>query len=165
MTGPGGLVLRHPTEADFLGVQARLDEWWGGRKMRARLPRLWFRHFSGTSWIAETPDGRMAGFLVAFVSADQGGMGQVYLIGVDPNRRRQGIGRALYEHAIATLRALGVSDIEAVANPDDRIAVAFHRALGFTIDEGAGTTPLYGTPAFADYDGEGEDRVRFSRAT
>ena len=24
-----------------------VDEWWGGRRMRALLPRLWFQHFTG----------------------------------------------------------------------------------------------------------------------
>lgn len=163
MTGPAALVLRHATEADFGAVHTRLDEWWGGRRMRARFPRLWFRHFGGTSWIADTADGRLAGFLVAFVSPDRGDLAQVYLIGVDPNHRREGIGRALYEHAFDTLRRVGVSEVEAVTTPDDRIAIAFHRALGFTIDDGDGTTRLYGTPAIADYDGDGEDRVRLTR--
>jgi hypothetical protein len=41
--------------------------------------------------------------------------------------------------------------------------VAFHRALGFEIDAGPGTQRLYGTPAYPDDDGEGEDRVHFRR--
>jgi hypothetical protein len=36
--------------------------------------------------------------------------------------------------------------------------------MGFAPDEGSGTQRLYGTPAYADYDGEGEDRVVFTRA-
>jgi hypothetical protein len=36
--------------------------------------------------------------------------------------------------------------------------------MGFTPSEGSGTQNLYGTPAFADYDADGEDRVVFSRA-
>ena len=47
------LRFRRPIEADHPVVSAVVDEWWGGRKMRAILPRLWFRHFAGTSWIAE----------------------------------------------------------------------------------------------------------------
>ena len=48
-----------------------VDEWWGGRRMRALLPRLWFQHFTGTSWVAEDADGpARSGFLVGFVSPD-----------------------------------------------------------------------------------------------
>ena len=35
--------------------------------------------------------------------------------------------------------------------------------IGFRIEEGPGAQRLYGTPAYADYDGEGEDRVVFIR--
>ena len=41
--------------------------------------------------------------------------------------------------------------------------MAFHRAMGFTPAEGAGTQNLYGTPAYPDYDADGDDRVVFSR--
>ena len=36
--------------------------------------------------------------------------------------------------------------------------------MGFAPDDGPGTQRLYGTPAYADYDGEGEDRVVFTKA-
>ena len=35
----------------------QVDDWWGGRRLHALLPRLWFQHFTGTSWIAEDADG------------------------------------------------------------------------------------------------------------
>jgi hypothetical protein len=47
--------------------------------------------------------------------------------------------------------------------PGNRISIAFHRSLGFHIDDGPGTTPIYGTPAHPDHDGPGDDRVVFSR--
>ena len=41
--------------------------------------------------------------------------------------------------------------------------LAFHRALGFDAEIGHGTQNLYGTPAYPDYDADGDDRVVFSR--
>jgi hypothetical protein len=41
--------------------------------------------------------------------------------------------------------------------------VAFHQAIGFRVDVGPGTQNLYGVPAYADYDGDGDDRVVFVR--
>ena len=38
-----------------------------------------------------------------------------------------------------------------------------YKALGFSIDDGPGTQRLYGTPAYPNYDGWGEDRVVFTR--
>ena len=62
--------FRRPIDADHPVVMAQVDDWWGGRRVRAMLPRLWFQHFAGTSWIAEGEDGRLLGFLVGFISPD-----------------------------------------------------------------------------------------------
>ena len=67
----GELRFRRPVEADHAAVVSVVDEWWGGRRVHAVLPRLWFRHFTELSWIAETDDGRLQGFLVGFVGPDR----------------------------------------------------------------------------------------------
>jgi hypothetical protein len=54
--------------------------------------------------------------------------------------------------------------VSAITWPGNRVSVGFHRAMGFAPDDGPGTQRLYGTPAYPDYDGEGDDRVVFSRA-
>jgi len=91
------IVLRRPTDADHRRVVEVVDEWWGGRRVHQLLPRLWFQHFSGTSWIAEVIEtDRLAGFLVGFVSPDDPRLGYVHMVGVDPNLRRRGLGRRLY---------------------------------------------------------------------
>ena len=163
MTDPRDLTFRHPTEADHARIVGLVDEWWGGRRMRALLPRLWFQHFAGTSWVAEAADGRLEGFVVAFISQDDPTTGYVHMIGADPNRRRGGIGRALYEHVFDDLAARGVRRVTAITWPGNRQSVAFHQAIGFRVDDGPGTQNLYGTPAYADYDGDGDDRVVFVR--
>jgi GNAT superfamily N-acetyltransferase len=81
----------------------------------------------------------------------------------DPNWRRAGIGRRLYEQVFEDLRGRRVSRVQAITWPGNRISVAFHKALGFRIDDGPGTQRLYGTPAYPDYDGYGEERVVFTR--
>jgi ribosomal protein S18 acetylase RimI-like enzyme len=161
--GPLSLVVRRPVEADHPRVVAVVDEWWGGRRLRDLLPRLWFQHFAGTSWIAEEADGRLRGFLVAFVSQDDPTTGYLHMVAADPNVRRRGIGRALYERAFADLAAHGARRVTAITWPGNRISIAFHRGMGFRVDDGPGTQPIYGTPAYPDYDGTGEDRVVFRR--
>jgi ribosomal protein S18 acetylase RimI-like enzyme len=157
------LTFRRPTATDHPRVVDVLDEWWGGRRMRAYLPRLWLEHFSGTSWIAERPDGRLEGFVVAFLSQDDPSTGYVHMIGANPNRRRAGVGRALYGRAFADLAERGARRVTAVTWPGNRQSVAFHEALGFRIDDGPGTQKIYGIPSHPDHDGDGEDRVVFAR--
>jgi len=158
-----GIAVRRPVEADHAALVSRIDEWWGGRKLHWYLPRLWFQHFAGTSWVAEDSEGRPVGFLVGFVSADHPENAYIHMVGTDPNHRRVGLGRALYERFFDDMRARGIRRVSAVTWPGNRVSVAFHRALGFVADEGEGTQNLYGTPAYPDYDAEGDDRVVFSR--
>ena len=157
----GEFRLRRPVEADHRFLVNSVDDWWGGRRMHVSLQRLWFRHFTGTSWIAEADD-RIVGFLVGFVSPDRPDESYIHMVGTSPNHRRAGLGRMLYERFFDDMRPRGVRRVGAVTWPGDRTCVAFHRAMGFTPAE-AGTQNLYGTPAYPDYDADGDDRVVFSR--
>ena len=157
------IVLRRPVEADHPRLIGQVDDWWGGRKIHPLFPRIWFRQFSGTSWVAEDPSGRLVGFLVGFVSPDHPDEAYVHLAATSPNHRRSGLGRRLYERFFEDVRARGVRRVSVITWPGNRVSVAFHRAMGFTPSDGAGTQNLYGTPAFPDYDGEGDDRVVFVR--
>ena len=163
MSAAGTLAFRRPTEDDYARIVRLVDEWWDGRRMRALLPRLWFQHFTGTSWIAEEEDGRLVGFVVAFISQDDPTTGYVHMIAADPNRRRGGVGSALYQRVFDDLGTRGITRVKAITWPGNRRSVAFHQALGFRVDDGPGTQRLYGTPAYPDYDGDGDDRVAFVR--
>ena len=141
-----------------------VDEWWGGRRIHDLLPRLWFQHFTGTSWLAETEAGRPVGFLVGFISPDDPSIAYVHMIGTDPNRRRRGLGRELYRRffddvgrprrACASGRSRG---------PATAFRSASTTALGVRPIDGPGSQNLYGTRAFADYDAPGDDRAVFER--
>jgi ribosomal protein S18 acetylase RimI-like enzyme len=155
------LQFRRPRDEDHPRVVSLVDEWWGGRPVHGLLPRLWFQHFSGTSWIAEMPDGRVAGFLVGFISPDHPDVGYVHMAATNPNLRRRGLGRDLYRRFLADLAGRGVRRVRAVTWPGNRVSVGFHTALGFRPVGGSGAQNLYGSVAFADYDGAGDDRVVF----
>jgi ribosomal protein S18 acetylase RimI-like enzyme len=155
--------FRRPVESDHRFLVDRIDEWWAGRRLRQLLPRLWLQHFSGTSWIVEDGGGTTIGFLVGFISPDHPDHAYIHMVGINPNHRRTGLGRALYERFVEDVRSRGVRHVTAVTWPGNRASVDFHRALGFTPADGTGTQRLYGTPAYPDYDAEGEDRVVFNR--
>jgi ribosomal protein S18 acetylase RimI-like enzyme len=158
-----GLTFRRPTESDHGPIVDRVDDWWGGRRMHDLLPRLWFQHFTGTSWIAETETGAIAGFLVGFVSPDRPDEAYVHMVATNPNLRRRGVARELYDRFIVDVRGRGVRRIHAVTWPGNRVSVHAHRALGFSLATGPGTRPIHGTPAYQDYDAPGEDRAHLVR--
>jgi ribosomal protein S18 acetylase RimI-like enzyme len=158
-----GVRFRRPTEADHGPIVRLVDEWWGGRRISGMLQRVWFQHFTGTSWIAEDDAGRLLGFLIGFISPDDPDVGYVKMIATNPNRRRRGLGAALYRQFFDDVAGRGVRRVMAITWPGNRPSVAFHRSVGFRLTDGPDTQNLYGSPAFPDYDGDGEDRVVFVR--
>jgi GNAT superfamily N-acetyltransferase len=154
------LRFRRPTEADYVPIVRVVDDWWGGRSMAILLPRLWLQHFTGTSWLAETlDDGRLAGFLVGFMSPDHADVAYCHMIATNPNLRHRGLGRELYERFFADARAVGRSRVVAVTWPGNKVSLGFHASLGFELQTGPGTQNLYGTPAYPAYDHDREDRA------
>jgi GNAT superfamily N-acetyltransferase len=151
-------VFRRPTEADHPRVLAAMEEWWGGlggaegvRYRAALLPRLYVQHFATTSTVVDHPDGRLAAFLVGFLSPAEPGTAYVHVVGVDPAARRTGLGRTLYRGFIDEAARAGARTVEAVTSPTNTRSIAFHTALGFGVG-----------PVVADHDGPGNDRVRFT---
>lgn len=157
--GLDDITIRRPTEADYPAVVRVIDDWWGGRKVDMLLPRLWLQHFTGTSWLAETEDGRLAGFLIGFHSPDHPDVAYCRLIATNPNHRGRGLGRALYERFFDDALAAGRHEVRAITWPGNRGSIEFHRALGFEVESGPGSQNLYGIPAQAGYDFDREDRA------
>jgi GNAT superfamily N-acetyltransferase len=161
------LRFRRPVESDYPALALVVDDWWDGRVVQGLLPRLWLRHFGSTSWLAEevgaTGRPRSIGFLVGFRSPDVPGVGVLQAVGVDPNRRRRGIGRDLIERFTSDCRTAGLERIEALIWPGNRRGLDFLRAVGFRPEDGPGTRNLYGTAAFDGYDFGTEDRARLWR--
>jgi GNAT superfamily N-acetyltransferase len=153
-----GVRIRPISPADYLTVISVIDDWWGGRHMADMLPRLFFEHFTDTSFAAER-DGELAGFLVGFRSQSRPGEAYIHFVGVHPGERGHGLGRQLYERFFEAAGAGGCDRVRAVTSPVNRGSVAFHRRMGFDIEPGE--TGPDGIAVAAGYDGEGQDRVRF----
>jgi ribosomal protein S18 acetylase RimI-like enzyme len=112
------------------------------------LPKLFFIHFEGTSFVAEDAEGELLGFLCGFLSQTSDEEAYIHFVGVSPEERGGGLGRQLYERFFDEVRTRGRSVVRSVTSPVNRSSVAFHEALGFEVER---TVP--------DYDGPGEDRV------
>jgi ribosomal protein S18 acetylase RimI-like enzyme len=160
---PAGARIRRPTEADQPTIVAAVDQWFGSRRPIPLVARSWFRHFGGTSWLAAAADGATVGYVLGHRSPDRPEEVVVHLVAVDPNLRRRGIGRFLVARFEDEGRAAGARIARAVVPPDEPIAVAFFRGIGYRPEDGPGTQRLWGVPAWPDYDGPGEDRAVFLR--
>lgn len=159
---PPDLRSRRPRAGDHLGVVTAIPDWWGvpaTSHLPLMLPRLFFQHFTDTSFLVEDDLG-LAAFLIGFHSASQPGVAYIHFVGVRPDLRSQGLARTLYEAFFAEARAAGCHRVDAITGPPNRRAQAFHLAMGFTI---SGDADVDGVRARLDYDGPGQHRVAFSR--
>jgi ribosomal protein S18 acetylase RimI-like enzyme len=142
------VTIRHAKPSDYGRVIGRVNVWWGGRDMAPMLPKLFFLHFEGTSFVAEDEKGDLTGFLCGFLSQTDEDEAYIHFVGVTPDHRGEGLGRALYERFFDEVRAHGRTVVRCVTSPVNQNSVAFHEALGFEMDR-----------VVEDYDGPGEDRV------
>ena len=152
--------IRQIRPSDYRPVISVIDGWWGGRHMADMLPRLFFEHFTGTSFAAEI-DGELAGFLVGFRSQSRPGQAYIHFVGVHPEERGRGLGRQLYQRFFTAARARGATLVRAVTAPVNHGSIRFHQQLGFGIEPG--DRQVDGIPVATGYDGDGQDRVRFTK--
>jgi ribosomal protein S18 acetylase RimI-like enzyme len=144
--------IRHAEPSDYGRVIGVVNTWWGGRQMAPMLPKLFFVHFEGTSFVAEDDEGELVGFLVGFLSQTHDQEAYVHFVGVDPRRRGSGLGRELYERFFDAVRAEGRSVVRCVTSPVNADSVAFHESIGFRVER-----------VDENYDGSGESRVLLVR--
>jgi ribosomal protein S18 acetylase RimI-like enzyme len=147
-------------ESDFPHISTNLDKWWGGRNMVPMLPRLWFKDFQSTSFVIRGDDSQPIAFLVGYISQTDKSKAYVHFIGVDPDHRKDGLGRSHYESFPRKAKALGAKRIEAVTSPINETSLRFHESVGFMAKEESGDLVLpTQASGHKDFDGAGEDRV------
>jgi ribosomal protein S18 acetylase RimI-like enzyme len=165
---PSGWSVRNPRPDDHSRVQAVLGQWWAGfggeagaRERAALLPRLFFEHFTDTSYLIEDDAGRLTAFLIGFLSPARTGTAYVHFVGVDPASQRAGLGRWLYARFFGAAAARGAREIGCITSPGNQNSIAFHTRLGFRIH--AGDRTVDGIPIHSDHDGPGLHRIVLTR--
>jgi DNA-binding GntR family transcriptional regulator/CubicO group peptidase (beta-lactamase class C family)/L-amino acid N-acyltransferase YncA len=107
--------LRHETVAGWLGKGVTL---------------------SGTTVVAEAPDGSVAGFIRFGEDPDGSENGYVHSLYVHPGAGGRGTGRRLLEHAVTALEAAGHPAVTLWVFEANERAVRFYAAAGFVPDGG-----------------------------
>jgi ribosomal protein S18 acetylase RimI-like enzyme len=80
--------------------------------------------------------GTVSGRIVATVMAGYDGhRGWIYYLAVDPDYRRQQIGRRMMMHAETTLKKRGCPKINLQVRTSNQAVIAFYERLGFSNDD------------------------------
>jgi ribosomal protein S18 acetylase RimI-like enzyme len=154
------MKIRNVQSADYSPIISVLNDWWGGRKMSDMLPKLFFVHFSETSFIIEQ-DNKIHGFLIGFLSQTFADEAYIHFVGIHPDYRKQGLGQALYEYFFEIASSKNRNVVRCVTAPTNKSSIAFHTRMGFEIE--SKETQMDAVPFYPNYDGEGEHRVLFTK--
>ena len=90
------------------------------------------RHVRPDLFLVAEVDGIIAGTVMA---GYDGHRGWINYLGVDPDNRRRGIGRALMHEAERLLRDAGCPKINLQVRRSNRPVIDFYRAIGFVEDD------------------------------
>jgi mycothiol synthase len=109
---------------------------WGPSELAERRNESWFDP-EGLFLALDDRTGELLGFHWTKVHADQPGLGEVYVVGVDPGAQGRGLGRLLTTVGIGHLgRRLGVHaqpEVMLYVEADNAAAVKTYERLGFAV--------------------------------
>jgi mycothiol synthase len=112
----GRAFAKHPEQGD-----------WTRHDLELREREPWFD--PAGFFIAER-DGHMTGF--HWTKVHNPDLGEVYVVGVDPDEQGSGLGRALTVAGLRHLRDLGVTQAMLYVDEDNVAAIRMYEGLGFT---------------------------------
>ncbi|MFC8566135.1 GNAT family N-acetyltransferase [Streptomyces sp. NPDC057245] len=157
--------VRQALVTDHRTIVECVRRWWSdsrtpeqAHELSLLLPKLFLQFFAGTSLVLEDDTGIRA-FLVGFYSADNENEAYIHFVGVDPALRGQGVARGLYTTFLQRAAEAERRHVRAITSPANTGSIAFHRAMGFAVEEGDHLVD--GLPVHSDYDGPGQNRVCF----
>ncbi|MGM7723674.1 GNAT family N-acetyltransferase [Metabacillus sp. Hm71] len=152
------MKIRLVKGSDYYAISPLINEWWGGRQMSDKLSKLFFDHFTNTSFVAEK-EGEIIGFLIGFLSQSHPNEAYIHFIGVHPDYRKHNIGKTLYNEFFNKVKQNDRNIVRCVTSPVNKASIAYHTKMGFEIEKGDKT--IDGVSVFTDYDGPNQDRVLF----
>ncbi|MFD4672187.1 mycothiol synthase [Lentzea sp. NPDC058450] len=138
-TLPEGITIRPfvpgQDEAAVVYVNHRAFDWhpeqgaMSVEDVQAKEEEDWFD--AGGFLLAIDADDRLAGFHWTKVHTPE--LGEVYVVGVDPDRQGGGLGKALTLAGLRHLREQGVKEVMLYVESDNTAAVRVYTKLGFTL--------------------------------
>lgn len=154
------IKIREGRASDHEKVISIMPRWWGGRDLTSAVLKIFFIHFSNTTYVAELNDD-MVGFLVGFLSQSDESVGYIHFVGVHPSQRKVGVGRLLYQKFYDVCTAKNRSIIKSCTSPINKLSIDFHLRMGFAIEPGDGIVD--GVPVTMNFLRKNDPKVLFRK--
>ena len=104
---------------------------WGMADLENRMQEPWF---DPSGFFIATEAGRMIGFCWMKIHHDfvnQDPIGEIYVIGVDPDYKKKGLGKALAITGLSYLKAKNLTQSMLYVDADNGPALAMYQGLGY----------------------------------
>jgi len=136
---PHGVTIRTATAADIDEIIAVNARAFASHPEQGAMDRADFDRRASSDWfdmqglfVAER-DGRIVGFHWTKIERQGSStIGEVYVVGVDPDEQGTGLGTALTAHGLDHMVNAGVEAIDLYVEGDNTPALAVYHRLGFT---------------------------------
>jgi len=140
--------VEQATIDDLTAIVGEQPQFWGERDLAEMHHHMLIHEFGETALVVRSENGRVLAYAFALLTPRR--VGYVHLVAVRDGHRRQGLGQRLYEELATRVRDRGGTALRAITRPENTRSIAFHTALGFSVEE---------VPGYA----WGEPRVVFNR--
>jgi GNAT superfamily N-acetyltransferase len=127
------METRKITKADFDRIVEVIDHWWGGPISTFAHP-IFYYELGDMALVVES-DGAMIGFLLGFIAHADDRTGYVHRVGIHPEHRRKGVGRALYSTFTEAATRAGCTKLKAITTTGNEGSIRFHVAQGWQAQE------------------------------
>jgi len=135
-TSSARLLRPEPSDAPIVATWSLSSDeakrWWGSD---GRLPEpaditAWWQSDDVVPWLLVDHDDRPVAYGELWLDADEDEVELAHLI-VDPDRRRQGLGRLLVAGLVDAARGTGLASCFLRVRPDNAAAMGLYRSTGF----------------------------------
>ena len=154
------ITIRNAKPSDHQNVIAAMPHWWDGRDLSASVQKIFFRHFSNTSFIAEK-NSELCGFLVGFLSQSYPNEGYIHFVGVHPGMRKIGLAQSLYQNFYEVCVSNSRTIVKSCTSPINKLSIGFHQSMGFSIEPG--DSFVDGMPVTINHFKENDPKVLFKK--
>jgi len=155
--------IRRVKEDDFLKIAEIAPKCPPMVTERNSIYHIFTKFFKNTSFVVETTEVEIIGFLLGFRSQENLQDAYIHLLCVSPEWRKKGLAKALIWKFLDIVRIKGCNRIYLIAKPENLTAIEFYKRLGFKFDSEGEKVHINGVNAVKDYNGFEDHMVIFCK--
>ncbi len=153
--------IRNVVEEDFIKIAELAKNCEPMAMERDSIYHIFTKFFQNTSFVAESLEGRIMGFLLGFISQKNSKEAYIHLLCVKPEMRKKGLATSMIKNFFKVVGDKGCKKVSLITKPENKVSIAFYKNLGFKMDESQKTIEIDGIKAVKDYNGPDKHMVVF----